>query len=135
MPVIRTVPTTEAAALLSLPRELAERELEPRAATAEAQEEFPREVFRTLGRAGLLGLPYPTEYGGAAQPYEVYLQVLEELASRWASVAVGVSVHALACYPLATFGSEQQRERVLPDLLGGELLGAYALSEPQAGSD
>jgi len=101
----------------------------------DAEERFPREVFRTLGRAGLLGLPYPEQYGGGAQPYEVYLQVLEELASRWASVAVGVSVHALACYPLATFGSEQQRERVLPDLLGGELLGAYALSEPQAGSD
>jgi alkylation response protein AidB-like acyl-CoA dehydrogenase len=135
MPAERMLPTAESQDLLALARDIADNELAPIAAEHDAEERFPREVFRTLGRAGLLGLPYPEQYGGGAQPYEVYLQVLEELASRWASVAVGVSVHALACYPLATFGSEQQRERVLPDLLGGELLGAYALSEPQAGSD
>ena len=135
MPAERMLPTAESQDLLALARDIADNELAPIAAEHDAEERFPREVFRTLGRAGLLGLPYPEQYGGDAQPYEVYLQVLEELASRWASVAVGVSVHALACYPLATFGSEQQRERVLPDLLGGELLGAYALSEPQAGSD
>jgi alkylation response protein AidB-like acyl-CoA dehydrogenase len=135
MPAERMLPTAESQDLLALARDIADNELAPIAAEHDAEERFPREVFRTLGRAGLLGLPYPEQYGGGAQPYEVYLQVLEELASRWASVAVGVSVHALACFPLATFGSEQQRERVLPDLLGGELLGAYALSEPQAGSD
>lgn len=135
MPAERMLPTAESQDLLALARDIADNELAPIAAEHDAEERFPRQVFRTLGRAGLLGLPYPEQYGGSAQPYEVYLQVLEELASRWASVAVGVSVHALACYPLATFGSEQQRERELPDLLGGELLGAYALSEPQAGSD
>ena len=135
MPAERMLPTAESQDLLALARDIADNELAPIAAEHDAEERFPRQVFRTLGRAGLLGLPYPEQYGGGAQPYEVYLQVLEELASRWASVAVGVSVHALACYPLATFGSDEQRERVLPDLLGGELLGAYALSEPQAGSD
>lgn len=133
--VTRILPTAEAAALLDLTREIADAELAPRAADAEERAEFPREVFRTLGRAGLLGLPYPQEYGGGGQPYEVYVQVLEELAQRWLAVALGVSVHSLACYPLAAHGTDTQRKRWLPDMLGGELLGAYCLSEPQGGSD
>src|SRR5690606_39856745 len=67
--------------------------------------------------------------------YQVYLQVLEVLASRWLAVAEAVSVHTLACYPVATYGTDTQRKRFLPDMLGGELLGAYCLSEPQGGSD
>src|SRR3954451_20346535 len=102
---------------------------------AEADGTFPRDIFLKLGRAGLLGLPYPEEYGGGAVPYEVYLQVLEEIGAVWASVGVGVSVHALSCYGLATRGTEEQRQRWLPEMLGGELLGAYCLSEPHAGSD
>jgi alkylation response protein AidB-like acyl-CoA dehydrogenase len=134
VPVRRLVPTQEAADLLDLTRQLAREELAPRAAAAEAAAEFPREVFRTLGRAGLLGLPFAEEHGGGGQPYEVYLQVLEELAAAWASVAVGVSVHGLSCTALAIAGTPEQQER-LPELLGGELLGAYCLSEPHAGSD
>jgi alkylation response protein AidB-like acyl-CoA dehydrogenase len=73
--------------------------------------------------------------GGGGQPYEVYLQVLEELASRWASVALGISVHTLACSPIANFGTEAQRRDLLPEMVGGSLLGAYCLSEAHAGSD
>jgi alkylation response protein AidB-like acyl-CoA dehydrogenase len=135
VPASRQLPTEEAVDLLRLVRELAAEELAPRAAEAEAESAFPREVFRLLGRTGLLGLPYDEEYGGGGQPYEVYLQVLEEIASAWASVGVGVSVHALACFGLATAGTEEQRRRWLPDLLGGERLGAYCLSEAHAGSD
>ena len=131
----RLLPTDEATDLLKLVRDLATRELLPRAAEAEREEQFPRDVFRTLGRAGLLGLPYSEEYGGGGLPYEVYLQVLEEIGSVWSSVGVGVSVHALSCFGLATAGTEEQRRRWLPDMLGGELLGAYCLSEPHAGSD
>ena len=131
----RVLPSEEATDLLKLVRDLATRELLPRAATAEREERFPRDVFRTLGRAGLLGLPYPEEYGGGGLPYEVYLQVLEEIGSVWASVGVGVSVHALSCFGLVTAGTEEQKRRWLPDMLGGELLGAYCLSEPHAGSD
>jgi alkylation response protein AidB-like acyl-CoA dehydrogenase len=135
MNVDRMLPTEEAYALLGLTREIADAELAPRAADFEARGEFPRELVRTLGRAGLLGLPYPEEYGGGAQPYEVYLQVLEELAGRWLAIAEAVSVHTLACYPVARYGSDAQRKRFLPDMLGGELLGAYCLSEPAGGSD
>jgi alkylation response protein AidB-like acyl-CoA dehydrogenase len=133
--VERHLPTEEAAALLELTRDLAREELAPKAATYESESHFPREVFRTLGKSGLLGLPYDEAHGGGGQPFEVYLQVVEELATVWASVAEGVSVHTLACFPLAAFGSDEQRDRWLPDLLGGDLLGAYCLSEPGSGSD
>jgi alkylation response protein AidB-like acyl-CoA dehydrogenase len=133
--VERELPTEEAADLLALTRELADAELAPRAAAYEREERFPREVFRTLGEAGLLGLPFPEEVGGGGQPYEVYLQVLEELAARWASVALGISVHTLACSPIANFGTGAQRRDLLPELVGGSLLGAYCLSEAHAGSD
>ncbi len=135
MPASRLLPTEEAVDLIGLVRDLATRELAPLVADAERTETFPREVFRTLGRAGLLGLPYPEEHGGGGQPYEVYLQVLEEIGAVWASVGVGVSVHALSCFGLATAGTEEQQQRWLPEMLGGELLGAYCLSEPHAGSD
>ena len=135
MPVDRELPSREAYDLLALTRELADAELAPRVVSYEAESRFPREVFSTLGKAGLLGLPYDEKYGGGGQPYEVYLQVVEELATVWASVAEGVSVHTLSCFPLAAFGTEEQRERWLPDMVGGELLGAYCLSEAQSGSD
>jgi len=132
---MRLLPTDEAGALIELTQEIADGELAPRVDDFEARGEFPREVLRTLGRTGLLGLPYPVEYGGGGQPYEVYLQVLEVLAGRWLAVAEAVSVHTLACYPVAAYGSDAQRKRFLPDFVGGELLGAYCLSEPQGGSD
>ena len=135
MAVERLLPTDDAVALVELAREIADAELAPRVNDFESRGEFPREIIRTLGRSGLLGLPYPEEYGGAGQPYEVYLQVLEVLASRWLAVAEAVSVHTLACYPLAARGTKAQRERFLPDMLSGELLGAFCLSEPQGGSD
>lgn len=134
MPASRVLPTPEAAELIDLTRDLVANELAPRVDRFEAAEEFPRDVFRLLGGAGLLGLAYPERVGGAGQPYEVYLQVLEEIAATWASVAVGVSVHTLACFGLATHGTAEQQE-LLPALLGGDLLGAYCLSEPHAGSD
>jgi len=134
-PLERILPTDEAVALLDLAGEIADAELAGRVEEFEERGEFPREILRTLGRAGLLSLPYPEEYGGGGQPYEVYLQVLEVLAGRWLAVAEAVSVHTLACYPVARYGTDAQRKRFLPDLLGGELLGAYCLSEPAGGSD
>jgi alkylation response protein AidB-like acyl-CoA dehydrogenase len=135
MPAERLLPTTEAEDLISLVREICRGELSPHAAAEEEAGRFPREALRLLGKTGLLGLPYPEEFGGGGQPYEVYLQVLEEIASSWLTVAEAISVHVMSCYPLATFGADEQRQRWLPDMIGGDLLGAYALSEPQAGSD
>ena len=129
------LPTEEAQELFALTEELGAKELAPRAAQAEAAGEFPRDAFRKLGQSGLLGLPYEERYGGGGQPYAVYLQVVEELARHWLAVGLGVSVHTLSCHALAGYGSEEQRERWLPDMVGGELLGAYCLSEPGYGSD
>ena len=135
MPATRVMPTEESAELIRLVRDFAARELLPRSAAAEAEETFPRDVFAALGELGVLGLPYAEEYGGGGQPYEVYLQVLEELAAVWSSIGVGVSVHALSCFGLVTRGTDEQKQRWLPDMLGGGLLGAYCLSESHAGSD
>ncbi|MGO4360014.1 acyl-CoA dehydrogenase family protein [Terrabacter sp. RAF57] len=135
MPATRLMPTDEATDLIELTREICRKDLAPKVDDAERARTFPEETFRTLGRAGLLSLPYPEEFGGADQPYEVYLQVVEEIASVWMSVAVGVSVHSLTAYPVATFGTREQQEALLPGMLSGEQLGAYCLSEPLAGSD
>ncbi|SNX56975.1 hypothetical protein SAMN06272735_1433 [Streptomyces sp. TLI_55] len=134
-PVDRQLPTDEARDLISLVRDIAQREIAPKAAEEEDAGRFPREVFTLLSESGLLGLPYDAEYGGGDQPYEVYLQVLEELAAARLTVGLGVSVHTLASYALAAYGTKEQQVEHLPAMLGGGLLGAYCLSEPASGSD
>lgn len=134
-PVDRQLPTDEARDLISLVRDIAQREIAPKAAEEEDAGRFPREVFTLLSASGLLGLPYDSEYGGGDQPYEVYLQVLEELAAARLTVGLGLSVHTLASHALATYGTKEQQVEHLPAMLGGGLLGAYCLSEPSSGSD
>ncbi|MGW6521692.1 acyl-CoA dehydrogenase family protein [Streptomyces sp. NPDC054962] len=135
MPVDRLLPTQEAQDLLGLVRDIADKELTPRVEEHERTETYPQGLFTLLGDVGLLGLPYPEEFGGANQPYETYLQVLEELAARWAAVAVAVSVHTLATFPLLNFGTSSQCQLWAEDVLSGRLIGGYSLSEPHAGSD
>ena len=135
MPVDRLLPTDEARDLIALARDVADKVLDGKVDEHEKSETYPDGVFAQLGAAGLLSLPQPEEWGGGGQPFEVYLQVLEELAARWAAVAVAVSVHSLSSHPLLTFGTDEQKQRWLPDMLSGNLIGAYSLSEPQAGSD
>jgi alkylation response protein AidB-like acyl-CoA dehydrogenase len=125
----------DARALFELTADLANNELGPAVAAAEHDRLFPREVFKLIGRAGLLGLPYPEQLGGAGQLYETYLQVVEELAGAWLTIGLGVSVHVLSCFPLVSAGTSGQQDRWLPRMLSGDLLGAYCLSEPHSGSD
>ncbi|MFB6819699.1 acyl-CoA dehydrogenase family protein [Streptomyces sp. NPDC056347] len=133
--VERRLPTEESRELLALVRDIAQREIAPKAAEEEEAGLFPREIFSLLSDSGLLGLPYDSAHGGGDQPYEVYLQVLEELAAARLTVGLGVSVHSLACHAVAGYGTDEQRAEHLPAMLGGGLLGAYCLSEPAAGSD
>ncbi len=132
MPVDRMLPTPEAEDLIALVREIADSELAPRAGAAEAAGEYPRDLVAMLGRSGLLGLPYDE---GGGQPFEVYLQVVEEVAARWATVGLSLSVHTMSCWPIAAYGTPEQRNHWLPGMVGGDLLGAYCLSEAHAGSD
>ncbi len=133
--VERLLPSDEARELLALTREIAEKELEPNVHEAEQNGEFPAAAYRLLGNAGLLSLPFPEEYGGGGQPYEVYLQVVEEIGRAWPSVGVGTSVHSLTATVVAANGSDALKQEWLPRMLSGDWLGAYCLSEPQAGSD
>jgi alkylation response protein AidB-like acyl-CoA dehydrogenase len=133
--VERLLPTDDARELLELTREIAIKELEPQVHEAEEKAEFPEAAYRLLGRSGLLSLPFAEEYGGGGQPYEVYLQVVEEIARAWPSVGVGTSVHSLTATVVAANGSDELKQEWLPRMLGGDWLGAYCLSEPQAGSD
>lgn len=122
-------------ALLKLAREVAAREVAPHAAAWERAHIFPREAFTALGKAGLLGLVYPEEYGGGAQPTWVYLLVLEELARALVSVGLGTSVQTLTMFPVHAFGTEEQRAAWMPRACAGEWMGSYCLSEPGSGSD
>src|ERR1700742_4936341 len=135
MAVDRLLPSQDAEDLIALTRDIADKVLDPIVDAHEKAETYPDGVFAQLGAAGLLSLPQPEEWGGGGQPYEIYLQVLEEIAARWSAVAVAVSVHSLSSHPLLTFGTGEQKRRWLPGMLSGEQIGAYSLSERQAGSD
>jgi hypothetical protein len=126
---VRTTDTSSCSLLGAIAYSV-DNELRPAAAEFEAAGRFPCQVFRTLGRAGLLSLPYPEQVGGGGQTYEVYVQALEEIASASASVGVGVGVgvHALSCFGLFTAGTDEQKQQWLPQMLSGERLGAYCLS-------
>src|SRR6202158_337376 len=133
MAVDRLLPSQEAEDLIDLTRDIADKVLDPIVDAHEKAETYPEGVFTQLGAAGLLSVPQPEQWGGGGQPYEVYLQVLEEIANRWAAVAVAVSVHSLSSHPLLTFGTDEQRQRWLSGMLSGEQVGAYSPARPAAG--
>ena len=127
--------TDEQRAIVALAREVAAREIVPHAAEWERAHTFPRGAFDALGKAGLLGLVYPEEYGGGAQPYGVYLRVIEEIARALMALGVTASVQTLTMFPTFAYGAEDQKQGWLPPAASGEILGAYCLSEPGSGSD
>jgi alkylation response protein AidB-like acyl-CoA dehydrogenase len=119
-----------------LAREFAGREIEPHAAAWDREHRFPREVFAKLAELGLMGVCVPEEYGGAGADFLSYVVVLEELSRADAGVGVTVAVHTSATtLPLLAFGTDEQKARFVPPLARGEHLGAFALTEPEAGSD
>jgi alkylation response protein AidB-like acyl-CoA dehydrogenase len=120
----------------ALAREIAQRELAPRAAELNAAHEVPRDVLGALGETGLLGLTVPEEYGGPGLDATSLCLVVEELARADAGTSVAVAVqNGLVASPLVRAGTEEQKSRWLPRLATGELIGCYALTEPDAGSD
>ncbi len=120
----------------ALAREFAQSEIEPNAAAWDRKHGFPQELFGKLAELGLLGVCIPEEYGGAGADFLSYILVLEELSKADAGVGVTVAVHTSAVtLPILTFGTDEQRSRFVPPLVRGEAIGAFALTEPEAGSD
>jgi alkylation response protein AidB-like acyl-CoA dehydrogenase len=120
----------------ALAREFADAEIQPHAAEWDRSHEFPREVFARLASLGLMGVCVPEELGGAGADFVSYILVLEELSRADAGVGVTVAVHtSAATLPIVAHGSESQRRELVPPLAGGERLGAFALTEAEAGSD
>ena len=120
----------------ALTRDFVRAEVEPYAADWDREHHFPRDVFAKLGEIGLMGVCVPEEYGGAGADFVSYVLVLEELSRADAGVGVTVAVHTSAvALPLLRFGTEEQRARFVPPLARGELIGAFALTEAEAGSD
>jgi alkylation response protein AidB-like acyl-CoA dehydrogenase len=120
----------------TLAREFAEAEIEPNAAAWDREHRFPRELLAKLAELGLMGVCIPEEYGGAGADFISYVLVLEELSRADAGVGVTVAVHTSAVtLPILTFGTDEQKSRFVPPLARGEVLGAFALTEPEAGSD
>jgi alkylation response protein AidB-like acyl-CoA dehydrogenase len=119
-----------------LTRDFARQEIEPHAAAWDREHRFPRELIAKLAELGLTGVCVPEEYGGAGADFLSYILVLEELSRADAGVGVTVAVHtSAATLPLLAYGTEEQRARFVPPLARGEHLGAFALTEPEAGSD
>ena len=120
----------------ALAREFAAAEIDPHAAEWDRQHTFPREVFVKLAELGLMGTCVPEEYGGAGADFVSYILVLEELSRADAGVGVTVAVHTSAVtLPILRFGTDEQKSRFIPPLARGELIGAFALTETEAGSD
>ncbi len=128
--------TADQRAIQTLARELAEAEIAPHAADWDREHRFPDELFPKLAELGLMGVCVPEEYGGAGADFLSYVLVLEELSRADAGVGVTVAVHTSATtLPILAFGTDEQRARFVPPLARGEQLGAFALTEPGAGSD
>jgi len=128
--------TPEQREIQAVAREFAKAEIEPNAADWDHEHRFPAEIFPKLAELGLMGVCVPEEYGGAGADFVSYILVLEELSRADAGVGVTVAVHTSAVtLPIVGFGSDEQRSRFVPPLARGESIGAFALTEPEAGSD
>jgi alkylation response protein AidB-like acyl-CoA dehydrogenase len=128
--------TEEQRMLRRMVREFAEREIAPHAEEIDATDEFPYNLFRRMGDVGLLGLPFPPKYGGSGADYHAQVIALEEIARISGSMAITLDAHtSLCCEPIYSFGTEEQKEKYLPPLARGDKIGAFGLTEPQAGSD
>ena len=128
--------TKEQEFLRKMVREFAVTEVEPLAADIDKEHRFPVETVEKMAKYGLLGVPFPTEYGGAGADHISYAITVEELSRVCASTGVICSAHtSLCCWPIFNWGNEEQKKKYLPDLLSGKKLGAFGLTEPNAGTD
>lgn len=120
----------------NLVRKFASEEVAPRAAEIDETDEFPHDLVRKMGKLGLMGLPIPEEYGGVGADFLSYVLAIEEISYASAALGVILAVHtSVGSFPILYFGTEEQKQHYLPKLASGEYIGAFALTEPNAGSD
>ena len=128
--------TTQQELIKQMISEFVIKEVEPLAAEIDETERFPVETVEKMAKCGIMGMPFPKEYGGAGTDYISYIMVVEELAKACATTSVIVSAHtSLCCGPIFEYGNEDQKKKYLPDLLSGKKIGAFGLTEPNAGTD
>ncbi len=122
--------------IIDMLHDFALKEVAPIAAEVDEDERFPEETWHKLADMGMMGVPFPEEYGGAGMSYLTYIGCCEELAKHCATTSVMVSAHTSLCtWPIYQFGTEEQKQKYLPGLCSGETLGAFGLTEPGAGTD
>ena len=121
---------------LQMIREFAEKEVKPLAAEIDEEERFPIETVEKMSKLGLMGIPFPTEYGGAGGTSQIYSMAVEELSRVCGTTGVVLSAHTSLCgAPIFEMGTEEQKKKYLPKLCSGEWIGAFGLTEPNAGTD
>ena len=121
---------------LQMIREFAEKEVKPLAAEIDEQERFPMETVKKMAKLGMMGIPFPVEYGGTGGNNQLYSMCVEELSKVCATTGVVVSAHtSLCCAPIWEHGTEEQKRKYLPKLASGEWIGTFGLTEPNAGTD
>ena len=129
-------PTEEHRLIRRMVREFAEKEIAPRAEEIDETDQFPDDIFRRMGELGIIGLPFPEEYGGSGADYTSMVIALEEIARVSGSMAITLDAQtSLYCEPIYIFGTEEQKQKYLSPAARGEKIGAFGLTEPQAGSD
>ncbi|MBR6495995.1 MAG: acyl-CoA dehydrogenase, partial [Rikenellaceae bacterium] len=128
--------TKEENLFLQMIREFAQKEVKPLAAEIDELERFPEETVRKMGEIGLMGIPVPVEYGGAGGTNQIYTMAVEELSKVCATTGVVLSAHTSLCIaPIMEHGTDEQKQKYLPKLASGQWLGAFGLTEPNAGTD
>ena len=128
--------TKEQQLVRKLMQQFSMNEVEPIAAEIDEQARFPKETIDKLGKLGVMGMPFPQEWGGSCSDYISYVMAIEELSKVCGATGVIVQTHcALCCWPILTYGTEEQKRKYLPSLMSGITLGAFGLTEPNAGTD
>ncbi len=128
--------TEEQEMMRKMVRDFAQKEIAPFVEQMEKHDEFPRDIVKKMGELGLMGIPIPEKYGGSKMDFTSYIIAINELSKVSATVGVILSVHtSVGTNPILYFGNEEQKQKYIPKLAAGEYLGAFALTEPSAGSD
>src|SRR5215213_703642 len=127
--------TDEQKAIIEMVRRFVDEQIIPKAEHYDAADEFPEDIVEQMKELGLFGVTIPEEYGGMGLDLTTYVMIVEELSRGWISISGIINTHFIGSYLLMKFGSEEQRQKWLPQMATGELRAAFSLSEPEMGSD